>query len=265
MKVIAGRFLPPDDPRTARSYAVLGSKLRTELFGGANPLGKRIRVGGDRYRVVGVMEPKGQFLGFDLDDAVYLPAAKAMELFNRESLMEIDLQYKAGASVDRIETEIKRLLIARHGQEDFTIITQEQMLKVLGTILNVLTIAVGALGGISLFVGGVGILTIMTLAVTERTAEIGLLRALGAQRHQITRLFLGEATVLAGIGGFAGLVLGVGVAQMLGFMVPNLPIYTSWRYVLAAEALALTVGMAAGVFPARRAAGLEPLDALRAE
>lgn len=265
IKVIAGRFLPPDDHRAARSYAVLGSKLRTELFGSANPLGKRIRVGGDRYRVVGVMEPKGQFLGFDLDDAVYLPAAKAMELFNRESLMEIDLQYKAGASVERVEAEIKRLLIARHGREDFTIITQEQMLDVLGTILNVLTIAVGALGGISLFVGGVGILTIMTLAVTERTAEIGLLRALGAQRHQITRLFLGEATVLAGVGGFAGLVLGVGVAQMLGFMVPALPIYTSWRYVLAAEALALTVGMAAGVFPARRAARLEPLEALRAE
>jgi putative ABC transport system permease protein len=265
MKVTAGRFLPAEESGVLRAYVVLGSKVRRELFGDANPLGRRIRVGGDRYRVIGVMEAKGQLLGFDLDDAVYVPAAKALEMFNRESLMEVDLLYKAGASVGRVAADAKRMLIARHGREDFTIITQEQMLDVLGSVLNILTIAVGALGGISLFVGGVGILTIMTIAVAERTAEIGLLRALGAERGQILRLFLGEAAVLSGIGGLAGLALGFGLGQLLGLLVPALPIHTSWPYVLSAEILAVSIGLVAGVLPARRAALLEPLEALRAE
>ena len=265
IKVAAGKFLPAEDRRSARALAVLGSKLRDELFGNASPLGQRVRVGGDRYRVIGVMERKGQFLGFDLDDAVYLPAAKALELFNRESLMEIDLLYEPGASADRLVADIKRLLASRHGHEDFTVITQKQMLDVLSSILNVLTVAVGALGGISLLVGGVGVLTIMTIAVAERTGEIGLLRALGAGESQILKLFLGEAIVLSGIGGIAGLVLGIGLAQILAAMVPGMPVWTSWGYVVAGELLALAIGLAAGVLPARRAAKLDPLEALRAE
>jgi putative ABC transport system permease protein len=265
MKVTAGRFLPAEESGAPRAYLVLGSKVRRELFGDANPLGQRIRVGGDRYRVIGVMEPKGQLLGFDLDDAVYVPAAKALEMFNRESLMEVDLLYKAGASPERVGVDVKKMLIARHGREDFTLVTQEQMLDVLGSILNVLTIAVGALGGISLFVGGVGILTIMTMAVAERTAEIGLLRALGAERGDVLRLFLAEAAVLSGIGGLAGLALGFGLGRLLGLLVPALPVHTSWPYVLSAEVLAVSIGLAAGVLPARRAALLEPLEALRAE
>lgn len=263
--VTTGQFLPADDQGSARAFVVLGSKLRDELFGRENPLGQRIRVGGDRYRVIGVTESKGQFLGFDLDDAVYLPAAKALELFNRESLMEIDLLYEPNASLERLVADVKRLLISRHGHEDFTIITQKQMLDVLSSILNVLTLAVGALGGISLLVGGVGVLTIMTIAVSERTGEIGLLRALGAEKGQVLKLFLGEAVVLAGIGGLAGLVLGVGLAQILTTIVPAMPVRTSWGYVIVGELLALAVGLAAGVLPARRAAEMDPLEALRAE
>ena len=150
MRVASGRFLPRDDLDAPRSFAVLGAKLKQELFGNANALGQRLRVGGDRYRVIGVMETKGQFLGFDLDDVVYVPAAKAMELFDRESLMEIDLTYRGGASVENVIKSVKRLLEARHGSEDFTIVTQQQMLDVLGSVLDVLTFAVGALGGISL-------------------------------------------------------------------------------------------------------------------
>jgi putative ABC transport system permease protein len=139
------------------------------------------------------------------------------------------------------------------------------MLDVLGNVLNVLTFAVGALGGISLLVGGIGILTIMTIAVTERTGEIGLLRALGAERKQILALFLGEAAVLAGIGGLAGLVLGAGGAQLLMLAVPNLPVHTPWSYVVLAELLAVIIGLLAGVAPARHAARLDPVEALRAE
>ncbi|MHB8767130.1 MAG: ABC transporter permease, partial [Deferrisomatales bacterium] len=212
-EVASGRFLPPDDPRAPRAYAVLGSRLRQELFGRDNPLGRRIRVGGERYRVIGVMEPKGQVLGFDLDDTVYVPAARALELFNRPGLMEIDVLYAEGSPAAEVAAGITRVLSARHGREDFTVTTQQQMLDVLGRVLGVVTTAVGALGAISLLVGGVGILTIMTIAVAERTAEVGLLRALGAARGQVLALFLGEAAMLAAAGGLAGLALGAGGAQ----------------------------------------------------
>jgi len=265
MKPSVGRFLPADDPRHARPFAVLGSKVRSELFASENPLGKRIRIGSESYRVIGVMESKGQMLGFDLDDAVYIPVQKAMSMFNRESVMEIDLLYSPDADNEALSNSIKKLLTSRHGSEDFTIITQDQMLETLGSILDVLTLAVGALGGISLLVGGIGILTIMTIAITERTPEIGLLRAIGAGQREILALFISEAVVLAGIGGTAGLILGAGGAWLLGIAVPALPTHTPWSYVLAAELLAAAIGLAAGVAPAYKAANLDPIEALRAE
>jgi putative ABC transport system permease protein len=265
MRVAQGRFLPDDDANSARAFAVLGTTVKKELFGSDNALGKRIRIGGERYRVMGVMQTKGEMLGFDLDDAVFIPAARAMALFNRQSLMEIDLLYTAGSSSAEVVRQAKALLIERHGTEDVTIITQDQMLEVLGSILGVLTMAVGALGGISLLVGGVGILTIMTIAVHERTSEIGLLRALGAGRRQIVALFIGEAVVLAGLGGAAGLFTGAGGAWLLGRLVTALPTHTPWRYALYAELLSLLIGLLAGVLPARYAANLDPIEALRAE
>lgn len=265
IKVGAGHFLPDDDPTSPRAFAVLGSKLRSELFGDKNPLGELIRIGGDRYRVIGTMESKGQVLGVDLDDSVHIPVARALEMFNRDSLMEIDVLYREGAPVDEVVNGMSRILTARHGREDFTITTQEQMLDVLGSVLDILTFAVGALGGISLLVGGVGIMSIMIIAVKERTSEIGLLRALGSTRKQIMALFLGEATVLAGIGGLAGLILGVGGAQLLTTFIPALPVHTPISYVLLAEALAVAIGMLAGMLPARQAARLDPVEALRAE
>ncbi len=263
--VAAGRFLPDDPPRTARAYAVLGSRLRDELFGDRSFLGKRVRIGGELYRVIGVMESKGQMLGFDLDDAVYIPIMKSMAMFNRDSLIEIDLLYAHGVEAESIAEATRSLLTQRHGSEDFTITTQEQMLETLGSVLNILTVGVGALGGISLLVGGVGILTIMTIGVNERIAEIGLLCALGATRNQVLIIFLGEAVILASIGGLAGLIIGAGCAALLGLLVPALPTHTSWSYVVAAELLSVLVGLGAGVFPARRAAAMQPVEALRAE
>ncbi|MBT8341013.1 MAG: FtsX-like permease family protein [Desulfatitalea sp.] len=265
MQVALGRFLPDDDPRAARAFAVLGSRVKKELFGSANPLGRRIRIGSEHYRVAGVMAAKGQMLGLDLDDAVFIPAARALSLFNLSGLMEIDLIYAAGSDSKEIARRVKQLLIARHGAEDFSIVTQDQMLAVLGSILDVLTLAVGALGGISLLVGGVGILTIMTIAVHERTAEIGLLRALGADRRQVLMLFIGEAVALAAMGGLVGLLFGAGGAWLLGRVVPALPTYTPWHFVLLAESLAAVIGLLAGVLPARHAARLDPIEALRAE
>jgi putative ABC transport system permease protein len=264
MEVASGRFLPKEDG-APRSLVVLGATVRRELFGQANPLGRRVRVGGESYRVIGVMAKKGQMLGFDLDDTVYIPAGRALAMFNRESLMEIDLLYTEGGDAEQIASRVRALMKKRHGSDDFTVITQDQMLEVLGSVLGVLTMAVGALGGISLLVGAVGILTIMTIAVRERTAEIGLLRALGAGQRSIMMLFMGEATVLGSIGGLAGLVMGLGGAWLLDAAVPALPTHTPWTYVVLAELLAAVIGLGAGVLPARHAAKLDPIEALRAE
>ena len=265
MRIASGRYLPPDDPTAPRAFVVLGSKIRDELFGSDNPLGQLLRVGGERYRIIGTLEPKGQFLGVDLDDAVYIPAARALEMFNRDSLMEVDLIYKEGADVDEVVAAIRRVITARHGRDDVTITTQQQMLDVLGSVLDILTFAVGALGGISLLVGSVGILTIMTISVTERTAEIGLLRALGSTHTQILLLFLGEAIVLAALGGIAGLVIGAGGAYLLHLAVPALPVHTPLTFVVLAEVLAVVIGLLSGVLPARHAARMDPVEALRAE
>jgi len=265
MRVASGEFLPQDDMRAARAFVVLGAKVAAELFGGENPLGGRLRVGGERYRIVGVMESKGQVLGFDLDDTVFLPVARALDMFNRESLMEIHVVYDPGAPVAEVERGIKRALVERHGAEDFTVTPQQEMLQVLGTVLDAITFAVAAIGAISLVVGGVGILTILTIAVAERTGEIGLLRALGATQRAILALFLGEAAMLAAIGGAAGLGLGWGIAALLKLIVPALPVHTPWLYAAIAEAVAIAVGLTAGVLPALRAARLDALEALRSE
>jgi putative ABC transport system permease protein len=264
MRPAIGRFLPEEEGE-ARAFAVLGTKVQRELFGDAPSLGARVRIGGEPYRVLGVMERKGQMLGFDLDDAVFIPVSRALALFNREGLMEIDLLYADGASSDAVASRVRELLKRRHGAEDFTIITQDQMLNVLASVLDVLTAAVGALGGISLAVGGIGILTIMTIAVRERRREIGLLRALGAARRQILLLFLSEAVALAVLGGIAGFAVGAGSAWLIGRAVPALPTHTAWDFVLVAEVVAGLIGLTAGVLPALHAARLDPVAALRDE
>jgi putative ABC transport system permease protein len=265
MQVGSGRFLPPDDPRLARPFVVLGDKVARELFPGENPLGRRMQIGNQPGRIIGVMEHKGQILGFDMDDTVYIPAVRALDLFDREGLMEIDVLYRDGYQATEVVAAIRRILVNRHGQEDFTITTQQQMLDVLGSVLSMLTVAVGALGGISLLVGSVGIFTIMTIAVRERTAEIGLLRAVGASRRQILMLFLMEGTLLAGLGGAAGLAAGFGCASLIHALVPLLPVHTPWSFVIFAELLSMVIGIVAGIIPARQAARLDPVEALRSE
>jgi putative ABC transport system permease protein len=259
-----GRFLP-EGAGAGRSFAVLGSKLRSELFGTASPLGARIRVGGEPYRVIGVMESKGQMLGFDLDDTVYIPVERALAMFDRDSLMEIDLLYDRDADSAVVAERVRDLLQRRHGAEDFTITTQDQMLDVLGSVLDVLTAVVGALGAISLAVGGIGILTIMTIGVRERRREIGLLRALGAGRGQILGLFLLEAVTLALLGGAIGFVVGAGGAWLIGAALPALPTRTAWDFVLIAELTAGLIGLTAGALPALRAAAMDPVVALHEE
>ncbi len=265
MRAATGRFLPVGEEANPRAFVVLGDKLATELFGKTSPLGKRVRIGADRYRVIGVMEKKGQMLGFDMDDTVYIPAAKALEMFDRESLMEIDLLYANNIPVALVQKNIKQLLVARHGREDFTVITQNQMLESMGSVLNILTLAVAALGSISLLVGSVGIVTIMTIAVTERVAEIGLLRAIGAEKKVIFKLFLCEALTLSAVGGLLGLLVGIGLVGIISAVLPELPTELAWLYIAAAFILSLLIGIISGVLPAIKAAKLDPLQALHSE
>jgi putative ABC transport system permease protein len=265
MNVAAGQFLPADPFERPRAFAVLGAKVDQELFGGRSALGERIRVGEDRFRVIGVMEEKGQMLGFDLDDVVLVPIGKTVEMFDREGVMEIDVLFEEGLSSKAIAGAVSRLLIARHGQEDFTIVTQDRMLEVLGTVLNVLTLGVAAIGSISLLVGAVGIGTIMTIAVAERTGEIGLLRAVGARRRDVLRIFLAEAAILGALGGLAGIAGAALIIALARLALPDVPVQVVWFYALGAFALAALAGLLAGIAPAARAAGLPPVEALRTE
>ncbi len=261
-----GRFLPEGDPRHGAAVAVLGLKVKRELFGEENPLGERIRIGGRPFRVIGVTEPKGQFLNFDLDDTAFIPVGTAMSLFNRDDLIEIDVVYRSGRFTAQVAEDIRRVMLERHdGEEDFTITTQESMLEILDDILVVITAGVAAIGGISLVVGAIGILTMMWISVNESTAEIGLLRALGARRREVLRFFLLQAALLSTPGGALGLLGGIGIARLLRLALPGLPVSTPAEYVFGALALSFAVGLLSGALPARRAAGLDPVEALRAE
>ena len=264
--VRVGSFWSSTDPRRGSQEAVLGAKLKREIFGAENVLGRFVRIGGTRYRVVGIMEPKGQMLGFDLDDAAFVPVASAMRTFNLDELNEIDLVFRSGASADTVVEGITALLTERHsGKEDFTITTQAAMLEVFGNIMDIITLAVGAIAGVSLVVGAIGVLTMMWIAVGERTSEIGLVRSIGATRRQVQLVFLSEAAVLAGLGGALGLTGGLGICALMRAAIPGLPVHTPPVFMVLALLVSLGTGLVSGVLPARRAASFDPVQALRAE
>jgi len=265
-KARLGSFWPAGDPREGASMAVLGPTLARELFGEESALGQFVRIAGGRFRVVGIMEDKGDMLGFDIGDAAYLPVATAMRLFNVDELMEIDIVFPPAYAAEEVEAAVRELLMERHGgRDDVSIMNQAAMLETFDTVMNVITVGVGAIAGISLLVGAVGILTMMWIAVGERTREIGLMRSIGATRQQVSFVFLAESAALSTLGGAFGLAAAVGLCFILRVVVPGLPVETPLSFALLAVAISLATGLVSGVLPAHRAASLDPIDALRAE
>ena len=264
LKMSAGRFLPGGDPTRGAAIAVIGDTLKTELFGSSTALGQRIRIDGQKFRVIGVLEAAGAAgVGMDLRDTAVIPVATAQSLFDSPSLFRVMVEADGHNAIPRAEKAIIDILRVRHnGEEDVTVITQDAMLATFNTILGSLTYAVGGIAAISLAVAGILIMNVMLVAVSQRKAEIGLLKAIGSPGSQILRLFLAEATMLALLGTFAGLVLGFSGVWGLAIALPDFPIGVPYWAPIAATGTSLATGMVFCLLPARRAARLDPVLAL---
>ena len=262
LRIGAGQFLPPGDPDRGGAEIVLGVKVAQELFGAESPLGRVVRLGEWRFRVVGVLEPRGRSLGFDFDDLVFVPVRTSMRIFNRSSLFRILVELPEDGDLEAGREAVIELLAERHRAEDVTVITQDAVVNTLDSILGVLTLALAAIASVSLAVAGVGIMNVMLVAVSERRHEIGLLKALGASTTQILAVFITEAAVLSTFGGLVG--LGAGWAAVVAFVqvYPTFPAATPAWAVVASLVMSMVVGMFFGVVPARRAAHLDPVEAL---
>ena len=262
LSLAQGRFLPPLEWDRGSAVAVIGTTLSSELFPGESPLGRIVRIGEWRMRVVGVLAPRGEQLGIDMDDVAMVPVATAMKMLNRRSLFRVLLQVRSHAEIDLARDKVTRLLAERHGEEDVTCIAQDAVLTAFNSILGALTMALGGIAAISLAVAGVGIMNVMLVSVSERTREVGLLKALGAGQGQILALFLTEAVLISSAGGLLGLAFGWGAVAGLVAMFPALPATRPTWAVAAALALSVAVGVGFGVLPARRATRLDPVAAL---
>jgi len=242
-----GRFLPDVEADRGAPVAVIGRTVQSELFGSETPLGQTIRIGDWRFRVVGVMAPKGQSIGLNMDDVVIIPVSSALRLFNQRSLFRILIEVGVHAEIDAARAQVMSILKERHdNEEDVTVLTQDSVLGAFNRILGALTLALAGIAAISLSVAGIGIMNVMLVSVSERTPEVGLLKALGAPPREILKVFLV---------GYAG-------SGVLGQAFPALPARPPAWAVFAALAVSLLSGALFGVLPARRAARLDPVIAL---
>jgi putative ABC transport system permease protein len=257
-----GEFLPADDVDRGAPVVILGAKTARELFGSVEPVGKIVRVAGWRMRVIGVLAKQGTKMGMDFDDIAIVPVATAMQLFNQTSLFRILVQAHAYSDLEIAKDEVRELLIERHDEEDITVITQDAVLSTFNAVLGALTLAVGAIAAISLSVAGIGIMNVMLVSVSERTKEIGLLKALGVGRRQILAAFLTEAALISTAGGLLGLGLGWLAVRLLVRLYPALPASPPVWAVVAALVISVGVGVTFGLLPARRATRLDPVVAL---
>jgi putative ABC transport system permease protein len=259
----SGRFLPPGDLDTASPVCVLGHTVASELFDAGAPVGQWVRIGDARCRIVGVLAQQGLAGGFNVDETVTLPIANAQQIFNTSAVFRILVEASSRDTVQAAKRDITEIIKARHaGEEDVTVVTQDALVSTFDTIFGMITAGLAGIAAISLVVAGVLIMNVMLVAVSQRTAEIGLLKAVGARNGQIIALFLTEACCLSLLGALLGLLIGNGGSWLLRAAFPVLdfqaPTWASWSAVL----VAIASGLVFGILPARRAAGLDPVLAL---
>jgi len=262
-KIRLGTYLPASESRQAQRVCVIGAKVQRELFSGLNPLGEYLRLGEGRFRIIGVMEPRGTSLGMNLDEIVHVPVRSGMRMFNQSGLFRIFVEVRSHEEIEASKRQVLDLLYDRHGGvEDVTIVTQDSVLSTFGNILATLTAALGGIAAISLTVAGIGIMNVMLVSVSERTSEIGLLKSLGASRGQILACFLVEAAIISSAGGALGLTAGFLLNRSVTLFYPSFPVQPPGWAVAGAVAVSILVGVLFGALPARRAARLDPVTAL---
>ena len=262
-KLKQGRFLPEGDPERAPAVIVIGEKIRKDLFGTETAVGNFLRVGDRRFRVIGILATEGRSLGMDVDELVILPVARAMELFNTSGLLRIMVESRSRDSLERAAEEARVILKDRHqGEEDVTIVSQDAVVATFDRVLGALTYTVAGIASISLLVAGVLLMNVMLVSVSQRTAEIGLLKAIGSSRRLILVLFLMESGGLALLGALLGIALGLGLNEVIATYVPDVDLQPPLWALIAAPVSALLSGILFGLMPARRAADLDPIDAL---
>lgn len=263
LKLAQGRFLPADEWGRGSSVVVLGARLRAELFGAEPALGKLVRLGDRRFRVIGVLAPAGQGLGMTTDELAIVPVALAQAMFNTNTLFRILIEAHSREAIETAKKQALDIIKARHdGEEDVTVITQDAVLATFDRLLVALTLGVAGIAAISLAVAGILVMNVMLVAVAQRTAEVGLLKALGATARAIRWLFLTEAALLSAAGALFGYGFGHVGALVIRQLYPQFPAYPPAWAVFAAVATALVTGIAFGVLPARHAARLDPVAAL---
>lgn len=262
LEVQRGEFLPAVEMFRGGAEIVLGHKAAHELFGATDPIGAIVRVGGWRFRVIGVLAEGGVNVGVNFDDIAIVPVRTGMRMLNRSSLFRVVTQVHAYSDLEIAKRDILDLIRERHDEEDITVLTQDAVVSTFSQILDTLTLVVGAIAAISLSVAGIGIMNVMLVSVSERTREIGLLKAIGASSPQILAAFLTEATFISASGGILGLGAGWLVVELLVQLYPALPASPPLWAVVAAFGLSVAVGTIFGFLPARRATRLDPVTAL---
>ncbi len=258
-----GHFLPVTDIDKALSICVIGQTIKGELFAQQQAVGKWLRINDRRFRVIGILESEGQSIGVNFDDMVIIPVASAQALFNTQSLFRILVETKSKKGMIKAVDDISKIIKQRHeGEDDVTLITQDSVVNTFDKILTALTLTVASIASISLAVAGVLVMNVMWVSVTQRTAEIGLLKALGATKQQILWLFLTEAMMLSVAGALTGVILGKVSLMALQIIYPEFPVYLPVWAVFSALAVSLLTALIFGVLPAKQAAGMNPVIAL---